>query len=84
MGSRKKRIKRIKRKDLYRVTYTIEEEIKKTEEKKDDILPETIERKFFIFMVPTVYIFREEQPNPNKKEEVEECHIKNRRYPPNA
>ena len=77
-------LKELEEKDLYRVTYNIEEEIKKIEEKKGDMLPETIEQIFFIFMVPTVYIFREEQPNPGKEEETEEYHIKNRRYPPNA
>ena len=35
-------------------------------------LPETIKRKIFIFMVPTVYIFREGQPDPDKVETVEE------------
>ena len=36
------------------------------------MLPETIERKFFIFMVPTVYVLREGQPDPDELEEVEE------------
>ena len=69
-------LKELEEKDLYHVTYNIGEEVKKTEEKKYYMLPETIERKFFIFMVPTVYIFREGQPDPDKVETVEEYHIK--------
>ena len=60
-------LKKLEEKDLYKTTYNIEEEEKiQIEEKKDDMLLETIERKFFIFMVPTVYIFRERQPNPDE------------------
>ena len=63
-------------KDLYETTYNIEEEEKtQIEEKKYYLLPETIERKFYIFMVPTVYILREGQPDPDELEEVEEYHI---------
>ena len=69
-------LKELEEKDLYNVTYNIEEEIKKIEEKKYYMLPENIERKFFIFMVPTVYIFREGQPDPDKVDTVEEYHIK--------
>ena len=63
-------------KDLYHITYNVEEEEKYIiEEKKYYLPPETIERKFFIFMVPTVYIFREGQPDPDEVED-EEYHIK--------
>ena len=72
-------LKELEEKDLYYVTYNVEEEEKKIEEKKYYMLPETIERKFFIFMVPTVYIFREEQTDPDKVEEVEEYHIKKKK-----
>ena len=66
-------LKELEEKDLYETTYNIEEEEKiQIEEKKYYLLPETIERKFFIFMVPTVYIFRERQPDPDEVEEVEE------------
>ena len=56
-------------KDLYHITYNVEEEEKNIiEEKKYYLPPETIERNFFIFMVPTVYIFRERQPDPDEVE----------------
>ena len=59
-------------KDLYDVTYNVEEEEKYIiKEKKYYLPPETIERNFFIRIVPTVYIFREGQTNPD-----EEYHIK--------
>ena len=64
-------LEKLEEKDLYETTYNIEEEEKtQIEEKKYYLLPETIERKFFIFMVPTVYILREGQPDPD-----EEYHI---------
>ena len=70
-------LKELEEKDLYETTYNIEEEEKtQIEEKKYDLPPETIERNFFIFMVPTVYIFREGQPDPDKVETDEEYHIK--------
>ena len=65
-------LKELEEKDLYHITYNIGEEEKKIEEKKYYLLPETIKRKFFIFMIPTVYIFREGQPDPDKVETVEE------------
>ena len=69
-------LEKLEEKDLYETTYNIEEEEKtQIEEKKYYLLPETIERKFFIFMVPTVYILREGQPDPDELEEVEEYHI---------
>ena len=69
-------LEKFEEKDLYETTYNIEEEEKtQIEEKKYYLLPETIERKFFIFMVPTVYILREGQPDPDELEEVEEYHI---------
>ena len=69
-------LEELEEKDLYETTYNIEEEEKtQIEEKKYYLLPETIERKFFIFMVPTVYVLREGQPDPNELEEVEEYHI---------
>ena len=69
-------LEKLEEKDLYETTYNIEEEEKtQIEEKKYYLLPETIERKFFIFMVPTVYIFREGQPDPDELETVEEYHI---------
>ena len=70
-------LKKLEEKDLYDVIYNVEEEEKYIiEEKKYYLLPETIERKFFIFMVPTVYIFREGEPDPDEVETVEEYHIK--------
>ena len=68
---------KLEEKDLYHITYNVEEEEKYIiEEKKYYLPPETIERKFFIFMVPTVYIFREGEPGPDEVETVEEYHIK--------
>ena len=68
-------LKELKEKDLYHITYHVEEEEKYIiEEKKYYLPPETIERKFYIFMVSTVYIFREGQPDPDEVEE--EYHIK--------
>ena len=69
-------LEKLEEKDLYETTYNIEEEEKtQIEEKKYYLLPETIERKFFIFMVPTVYVLREGQPDPDELETVEEYHI---------
>ena len=68
-------LKKLEEKDLYHITYNVEEEEKYIiEEKKYYLPPETIERNFFIFMVPTVYIFREGQTDPDEVEE--EYHIK--------
>ena len=68
-------LKKLEEKDLYHITYNVEEEEKYIiEEKKYYLPPETIKRNFFIFMVPTVYIFREEQPDPDEVEE--EYHLK--------
>ena len=68
-------LKELEEKDLYHITYNVEEEEKYIiEEKKYYLPPETIERNFYIFMVPTVYIFREGQPDPDEVEE--EYHIK--------
>ena len=59
-------------KNLYDVTYNVEEEEKYIiKEKKYYLPPETIERNFFIRIVPTVYFFREGQTGPD-----EEYHIK--------
>ena len=67
-------LKELEGKDLYVVIYNVEEEEKYIiEEKKYYLPPETIERNFFIFMVPTVY-FQKRQPNPDEVEE--EYHIK--------
>ena len=64
-------LKEIKHKDLYHITYNVEEEEKYIIEEKKYYLPsETIKRKFFIVMASTVY-FREGQPDPD-----EEYHIK--------
>ena len=69
-------LEKLEEKDLYETTYNIEEEKKiQIEEKKYDILPEAIPRKFFIFIVPTVYIFRERQPDPDELETIEEYHL---------
>ena len=66
-------LKQLEEKDLYETTYNIEEGEKiQIEEKKYYLFPETIERNFFIFLVSTVYFFREGQPNPEELEEVEE------------
>ena len=68
-------LKKLEEKDLYHITYNVEEEEKYIiEEKKYYFPPETIERNFFIFMVPTVYIFREGQTDPDEVEE--EYHLK--------
>ena len=64
--------KQLKEKDLYETTYNIEEGKKeKIEEKKYYLFPRTIEKNFFIYLVSTVYLLREEQPNP---EEIKEYH----------
>ena len=61
-----------KEKDLYETTYKIEEGEKiQIEEKKKYLLSETIQPNFYIFLVPTVYIFRERQPNPYEEESKE-------------
>ena len=61
----------IEEKDLYHITYKIEEEEKYIiEEKKYYLPPETIKRNFFIYIVPTIY-FQDKQPDPD-----EEYHIK--------
>ena len=68
-------LKKLEEKNLYHITYNVEEEEKYIiEEKKYYFPPGTIERNFFIFMVPTVYIFREGQPDPDEVEE--EYHLK--------
>ena len=70
-GFEEDELEELEEKNLYYITYNVEEEEKKIiEEKKYYLPPETIERKFYIFMVPTVY-FREGQPGPD-----EEYHIK--------
>ena len=70
-------LEELEEKNLYDVTYNVEEEEKYIiEEKKYYLPPETIERNFFIFIVPTVYIFREGQPVPDSYEVEEEYHIK--------
>ena len=72
---KKNGLKELKEKDLYHITYNVEEEEKYIiEEKKYYLPPETIKRKFYIFMASTVYIFREGQPDPDEVEE--EYHIK--------
>ena len=68
--------KRLEEKDLYETKYNIGEEVKKIEEKKGDMLTETIEGKFFIFLVPTVYIFREGQQDPDEVETIGEYRIR--------
>ena len=60
-------LEELEEKDLYHITYNVEEK-NIIEEKKYYLPPETIERNFFIFMVPTVYIFRERQPDPDEVE----------------
>ena len=61
----------LEEKDLYDVTYNVEDEEKYIiEEKKYYIPPETIKRNFFIYIVPIVY-FQEEQTDLE-----EEYHIK--------
>ena len=61
----------LEEKDLYHITYKIEEEEKYIiEEKKYYLPPKTIKRNFFIYIVPTVY-FQDRQTNPD-----EEYHIK--------
>ena len=63
-------LKELEEKDLYHITYNIEEEEKYIiEEKKYYMPPKTIERNFFICIVPTVYF--QGQPDPE-----EEYHIK--------
>ena len=61
----------LEEKDLYHITYKIEEEEKYIiEEKKYYLPPETIKRNFFIYIVPTIY-FQDKQTDPD-----EEYHIK--------
>ena len=61
-----------KEKDLYGAIYQIEEGNKiRVEEKKSVTLSETIHPNFYIFVVPTVYIFRERQPYPYGEENKE-------------
>ena len=61
----------LEEKDLYHITYKIEEEEKYIiEEKKYYLPPETIKRIFFIYIVPTIY-FQDKQTGPD-----EEYHIK--------
>ena len=51
-------LKELEEKDLYHITYKVEEEEEYFIEEKKYYLPhETIERNFFIFTVPTVYFF---------------------------
>ena len=60
-----------KEKKLYSSIYKIEgEEKTKIEEKKNFRASETIEPNFYIFLVPTVYIFRERAHNP--REDIDE------------
>ena len=67
-------LKELEEKDLYDVTYNVEEEEKYIiEEKKYYMPPETIERNFFICIDPIVY-FQEGQTDPDGVEE--EYHIK--------
>ena len=64
----------LEEKDLYHITYNIEEEEKYIiEEKKYYLPPDTIKRNFFIYMVPTIY-FQDRQTDPDEVEE--EYHIK--------
>ena len=61
----------LEEKDLYHITYKIEEEEKYIiKEKKYYLPPETIKQIFFIYIVPTIY-FQDNQPGPD-----EEYHIK--------
>ena len=70
-------LEELEEKDLYDITYNVEEEENKIiREKKYYNVSETIEGKFFIYIVPIVYIFREGQPDPDKVETVEEYHLK--------
>ena len=60
-----------KEKNIYSSIYKIEGEKKtKIEEKKKYRASETIEPNFYIYLVPTVYIFRERAHNP--KEDINE------------
>ena len=81
-----------KEKVLYSSIYKIEgEEKTKIEEKKYIKSSETIEPNFYIFLVPTVYIFRERAHNPRENEDEEKRNILKiskcsicRKYPPNV
>ena len=65
-----------KEKVLYSSIYKIEGERKaKIEEKKKFRASETIEPNFYIFLVPTVYIFRERKHNPGEDIEEEKKNI---------
>ena len=52
-------LEKLEEKDLYHITYNIGEEEKKIEEKKYYLIPETIERKFFLFLWSLLFIFFE-------------------------
>ena len=56
---KKDRLKKLEKKDLYEVIYNVEGVEKYIVEEKKYYMPsETIVRNFFIFIVPTVYVFR--------------------------
>ena len=59
-------LKELEEKDLYDVTYNIEEEEKKIEEKKYYLLPETIERKFFYFYGSYCLYFSRRRTRPRR------------------
>ena len=65
-----------KEKNIYSSIWKIEENRKiKIEEKKKYRASETIEPNFYIFLVPTVYIFRERAHNPEENEHEEKKNI---------
>ena len=59
-------LKELEEKDLYNVTYNVEEEEKKIEEKKYYMLPETIKRNFFILW-SLLFIFFEKDNQTRTK-----------------
>ena len=63
-------------KDLYTVSYNVEEEIKLINERKNYNNSETIEGKFFIRINAIVYVFREVETDPDEVQTVEEYTIK--------
>ena len=65
-----------KEKNIYSSIWKIEGEKKtKIEEKKNHRATETIEPNFYIFLVPTVYIFRERAHNPGENIDEEKKNI---------
>ena len=72
----KEEIQQPEEKDLYESIYKIEEKEKiQIEEKKKYRPSQTIPPNFYIFLVATVYFYRERQHNPNENEDEEKKNL---------